>query len=143
MSASVDVSATVSRASYPEPPTDLARDAPVDLMFERFCRYRAGGDTLAGAAYYCLTVLEGGKRRSAAATHYGIAKTVLDRLGILADSKGGKDARKAKAAALEYTPAERQWLEEVMKRIILRAAQVACSDTAATPQITMADFPAI
>jgi hypothetical protein len=132
-----------SRASYPEPPIDLARDVHVDLMFERFCRYRQGGDTLAGAAYYCLTVLQAAAQsRKEAAKHYGIAETVLDKLAILTDSKGGKDARKAKGTHAEYTPAERQWLEEVMKRIILRTAEVA-RDGKATFQITMAHFPAV
>jgi hypothetical protein len=67
---------------------------------------------------------------------------VLDKLAILTDSKGGKDARKAKGTHAEYTPADRQWLEEVMKRIILRTAEAA-RDGKATFQMTMAHFPAV
>jgi hypothetical protein len=139
----MDAKLTVGRMSYPDPPLDIARDVNVDLMFDRFCRYRQGKETLAGAANFCLTVLEIEQRRPEAAKRYGFAKTVLDRLAVLAASKGGKDARKAKAAHDEFTPAERQWLEEVMKRIILRVAEVVRDDSKIMPQITMADFPAI
>jgi hypothetical protein len=111
-------------------------------MFERFCRYRQGGDTLAGAAYYCLTVLEAAAQgRKKAARRYGIEESVLSKLGMLTDTRGGKDARKAKGAHAEYTPAERQWVEEVMKGIIFRAAEIASDSGKAASQITMVDFP--
>jgi hypothetical protein len=46
------------RTSYPAPPAGLARNAYVDLMFDRYCRYREGRTTLPDAANLCLTALE-------------------------------------------------------------------------------------
>jgi hypothetical protein len=111
-------------------------------MFERFRLYRARGTTLADAANFCLTVLEGpaGGRKDTA-RRYTISETVLRTLGELAASKGGNEARKAKGAQAQFTPAERQWLEKAIKRLILRAADVACNPSASLPQITIADLP--
>jgi hypothetical protein len=134
----------VGRSKYPDPPLGIARDADVDLMFDRVCRYRAGTTTLADAANLCLTVLQltaGG--RPAAARRYSIAKTVLNRLGDLAATKGGNEARKAKGAQVEFTAAEKRWLEETMKRLIRRASEVAGDPSALLPQITMADLPSL
>jgi hypothetical protein len=76
-------------------------------MFDRFCRYRAGTTTLADAANFCLTVLElTAYGRLAAARHYNIAKTVLNKLADLAATKGGYEARKARGAQAEFTGAE-------------------------------------
>jgi hypothetical protein len=89
-----------------------------------------------------LTALEinaGG--RKAAARRYGVAAPILSKLGDLAANKGGNEARKASGAEVEFNPAERQWLEETMKRLILRAGEVAGNPSASLPQIRMADLP--
>jgi hypothetical protein len=114
-------------------------------MFARYCRYFEGRTTLGDAANFCLTVAEtaAGGSRPGAARHYAIALTVLKKLGELADTKGGTDARKAKGVESPYTPAERTWLEAVMKTIIRRAAEVAADQQATRPQITMTDLPAL
>ena len=86
-----------------------------------------------------LETSAGGRRY--AGTRYGFAKAVLDKLGELAASKGGNEARKAVGAHAPFAPAERHWLEETMKRGILRAGEVAGDPSAAHPQITMANLP--
>jgi len=137
-----EVKLRVGRTNYPEPPGGLLRDAAVDLMFERYARYRAGGATLADAAYFCLTVLEmTASGRSGAVNHYSVAATVFDNLGRLTGSKGGKDARKGKAAHAEFTALKRTWLEEAMKVLIRRAAELAGAPSISHPQITMSDLP--
>jgi hypothetical protein len=135
----------VGRSEYPDPPpAGIARDEAVELMFGRFCRYRAGGTPLGDAANFCLTKLEkDGGSRSDAARRYFIAKTILNKMGTLTACKGGSEARKAKGANLPFSAAERDWLEEAMKRIIMRAAEVAGNPSASLPQITMADLPPI
>jgi hypothetical protein len=138
----------VSRASYPPPPAGLARDAAVDLMFDRYCMYCEGRTTLPDAANYCLTVLElsAGSRKAAriaASRRFAVALPVLKKLGELAASKGGKEARKADAAHAEFTPTERDWLTKVIPVIIQRAAEVAFDPNASRPQITMTDLPAL
>ena len=103
-----------------------------------------GRSRLGDTAYFCLTVLEraaGG--RGQAGQHFGIAKPVLNKLGELTDQKGGREARKAKGADSEFTNAERTWLQEVMKAIIRRAAEVAYNPHASQMQITMADLPSL
>jgi hypothetical protein len=104
-----------------------------------FCDGRCRlGDTV----YFCLTVLErvaGG--RGPAAQYFGIALSVLNKIGALTGQKGGREARKAKGAQNEFTNAERIWLQEVIKTMIRRAAEIACDPQASRDQIAMADLP--
>jgi hypothetical protein len=132
----------VGRSKYPDPPTDFAGDISVEYMFERYRLYFGGGTTLADAANFCLTVLEtsaGG--RTGAGKRYAIAKKVLSKLGELAAKKGGNEARKADGAQVAFSATERHWLEETMKRIILRAGEVAADPSVARPQIAMSNLP--
>ena len=111
-------------------------------MFDRFCRYHAGRTTLPDAANFCLTALElnaGG--RKAAAGRYSVDMPILGKLGDLAANKGGAEARKADGAGAEFTPAEQQWLEETIKHLIRRAAEVAGGPSAPLRQMTMACLP--
>ena len=52
-----------------------------------------------------------------------------------------KDARKGKAAHAEFTALKRTWLEEAMKVLIRRAAELAGAPSISHPQITMSDLP--
>jgi hypothetical protein len=140
----MEARALIGRGNYPAPPAGVARDAAVDLMFDRYCMLREGRTTLPDAANYCLTMLErSAGNRKAASKRYAIAATVLNTLGLLAASKGGKEARKAHAAHAEFTPSERNWLTKLIPIIIQRAAEVAFDPAASRPQITMADLPAL
>jgi hypothetical protein len=134
--------AHVGRARYPDPPVRLARDGNVDLMLDCYSMCCDGRSRLGDTAYFCLTVLEraaGGRRQ--AVQYFGIALPVLKTLGTLTDQKGGKEARKAKGAQNEFTNAERIWLQEVIKTMIRRAAEVAYDRSASRDQITMANLP--
>jgi hypothetical protein len=135
------VNLRVSRSKYPDPPNGIACDADVDLLFHCYSQYRTGKRTLADAAYFCLTVLERHNGRQGATSRYMIAKPILNTLGQLAGEKGGMEARKAIGAQTAFTSAEQQWLEEAMKRIIRRAAEVAHDPLVCRPQITIADMP--
>jgi len=135
---------------YPTPPDDLAVDATVEHMSDRFDGYRTGQEPLGSMAYFCLTKLEnaakdkgtgGRNKRQAASQLYGIEEEVLDEIGRLSSEKGGRQGRKAGALKSDYTPAERQWLEEAIKCLIRRAAQVAHDPAAAETKITMSDLP--
>jgi hypothetical protein len=141
MDAFLTAAAHVSRAKYPDPPLGIARDAAVELMFDRFTRLRRGTITLADAAYFCLTVLEleGGGRRGAARKFF-VAEPVFRKLGDLTANKGGRDARKASGATVDYTREERRWLEAAMKTLIRRAAEVAHAPGKELPTITMAEL---
>lgn len=127
---------------YPPPPSDVSVDPDdpyVVKMKRRHELYLLRRTTLPDAAYFCLTNLEekyGG--RTAAAKACGICKEVLGTIGYLTDKKGGEEARKAKGADKEYTDQERRFLNQAVKEIILRTAQVAADDSQNIPQITMA-----
>ena len=121
----------VSRGSFPlPPPTGVKLSREVQLMFDRYVRCRAGRELLINTANFCLTVLEksveGEKApRKAAAKKYGFEFKVLDEVGRLCACKGGAEARKAQGVDQDLNGQERQFLEEVVKAIIMRAAEVA------------------
>jgi len=140
---SCDVKMRVGFANFPQPTNDIRRDSIVDLMYARYALYREGRTLLGDAANFCFTAIAmgGGGRRNTAAKHYGVSEEVLATLGKLSATKGGHHARKATAATDDFTPSERQWLEDAMARLIRRAAEVAFDATAARPQLTMADLP--
>ncbi len=129
------------KTGYPDPPVGIAVDADAETMLFRYSRYRQGRDTLAGMAYFCLTVLEhsAGNRAVAAAKYY-VSETVLRTLGRLTGEKGGTDARKSEGRAQDFTPAECRWVEEAVKKLIRRAAELAYG-TQSPSGITMIDLP--
>jgi hypothetical protein len=92
-------------------------------------------------AYFCLTVLEhahGG--RAGVASHYSIAKKVLDTLARLATDTGDeRTARKVTKRLRPISDAERAWLEAAVKALIRRAGVVAAG--ASPSPLTMGDLP--
>ena len=93
-------------------------------------------------AQFLLTVLEAAAgNRSAASQRYGISNRVLDRVGVLCDSKGGDDARKAKGRDHPLTQQEKQFLEEVVRAMIRRAAEFAHDPDVSFVPLTASDFP--
>ena len=105
------VAVTVAPTTYPSPPSDIDSSNPnVQTPYERYRRYREGRENLPSFAYFCLTVLEypfgmhsrrrkaaGGQRQAAAALH-DIGVDVLQRIGELSSTKGGRGGRKRKGA---------------------------------------------
>jgi hypothetical protein len=127
---------------YPAPPVGLVVSPEADAMYDRFTRYKAGQVPLGPMADFCLTVLEKGGQRSAAAKKYGIDPLVLSTLGDLAAEKGGRiHSRKWKGWSSEYSQQERAWIEAAVKRLIRRAAEVAYDPKTNRPLITMGDLP--
>jgi NADH-quinone oxidoreductase subunit M len=63
---------------------------------------------------------------------------------VLSGEVGDLDATARKADVQhprEHTPAERQWLEETVKRLILRAGERAASSAGVPPLVKMTDLP--
>ena len=133
---------------YPPPPgvgsVDLD-DPCVVKMKSRYEKYSLGRTTLPDAVNFCLTSLEEKyKGRSAAAKAIGVSEKILGKIGDLGSNKGGVDeARKAIGADKEFTDQERRFLKEALKKIIIRAAQVAADASHSHPQITMEDLPSL
>ena len=136
-----------SRGAYPRPPSSRMEFSPdVKLMFDRYVGYRARRGYLTDMANFCLTILEKSvqtkrKRRDAAAKHYDIEYKVLDKIGRLCSQKGGTEARKAQGVDQDLNGQERQFLEEVVKAIIQRAAEVAGDPNGSRDMIVLSDFP--
>ena len=146
ISLSEQVTVHLSRGEYPRPPSsrmEFSRD--VTLMFDRYVGFRSRLGYLAEMANFCLTILENSVqankcRRKAAAKHYNIECRVLDEIGRLCSQKGGTEARKAQGIHQDLSGQERQFLEEAVKAIIRRAAEVAADPNGSRATILLSDF---
>lgn len=128
---------------YPEPPPEQAAlDADIEVMAFRHWLYRQGRDTLGAMAYFCLTVTEAnappgkGNQRRRAAQRYNVDFAVLDKLGELTSTRGGRDARKRVRDVADLTPSERMWIEDTVVQLIRRAADLAGDPDQDLPTIT-------
>lgn len=139
----VNVSRVVQ--TYPQPPKSrLAPDDPdVSTMYNRLKGYYANREPLASMAYFCLTILENYlcRNRKGAANKYKIGREVLNQIGNLTANKGGQAARKASGIGTDLTRPESRFLEEAVKKIILRVAEVAHDPNQNLPTITLSDLP--
>ena len=132
---------------YPRPPSGLTLDPDnpdVLTMYHRYTGYRERREPLTSMAYFCLTMLteylNGG--RNAAASKYRIEKKVLDKIGDLSTNRGGPaGARKAKGVSQDLTAAESHFLDEAVKAIIRRVAEVAHDPGSDFPRIRLSDLP--
>lgn len=151
--ATADAKLHLSRGKYPIPPADFTASPDAQTMFLGYKLYRKGRKPILSMAFMCLATLEassviparGSKLRRAVAKQYHISYDILDRLGQLASTRGDeRDARKAsKGGFTPLEPAERTWIDAVVKAIILRVGEWAYAPKARLPEITMADFPQI
>lgn len=129
---------------YPAPPSGLTLnvDAPdVGTMYRRLSGYYEGHEPLQGMAYFCLTVVEqrfSGPRK--AAKSLGIAAKVLGEISRLANKGGEDSARKAGVVGTPLSSEEKRFLEEGVKAIIRRVAEVAHDPGGSFPTITRADL---
>ena len=133
--ASIRIPAIPASVDYPGPPAEITVD-PEDTLFaamrQRYEAYSRDSATLTAIAYFCLTCLEqtvphGGSRRAAAAL-YEIPYRDLQRVGALADGKGGQEgARKAKAIENDLTEEEAAFLVDMVKLMIRRRGEMAAS----------------
>ena len=143
---SVSMSATVTR-SYPQPPTGItleSEDPDVQTMYARYEGYCQRRELLASMAYFCLTMLETRlcRGRQSAANKYEIDKNVLNRVGDLTANKGGKmAARKAAGVTDDLTSQESRFLEEAVKSIIRRVAEVAHDPQKHYLKVRLSDLP--
>ncbi len=95
-------------------------------------------------ANLCLNMLENrlSKNRTEAARKYGISLQVLNKIGNLVTNKGGPEAaRKASGVGNKLTSEESRFLEEAVKKIILRVARVAHNPRQQLRKITLTDLP--
>ena len=122
-----------------------ADDPDVLTMYARLSGYYEGREGLPGMANFCLTVLEWRftrNRRRNVAKVFHIEKAVLDKIGELTATSGGAaSARKAEGVGTDLSPQESRFLEEAVKTLIRRAAEVAQNPGGAFATITLGDLP--
>ncbi|MYF98749.1 hypothetical protein F4212_06375 [Candidatus Poribacteria bacterium] len=133
------LSISIGVGRYHPPPSDIGIDPDVEMIFQRYLRFRSGREPLLSFSYFCLTFLEyaakrdghSGRKREAAAEKYRIEKNVLDEIARLASQKGGPEARKAVGTAADryLSQNERQFLNREIQRIVRRMAEIAHSDS--------------
>jgi hypothetical protein len=133
----------ITSAVYPGPPTNMRSSPDLESLWLRYDGYRAKREPLSTMAYFCLTVLEtaaGG--RAQAAKQFNIEVDVLRKIGELTANRGDRTtARKMHANLVPYTPLEVSWIEEAIRLMIRRVAEIAAGATCA--EITMKDLPAL
>lgn len=86
---------------------------------------------------------EKSNKREKAAVKYKVEKNVLDMLGKLCSKKGDvNQARKAPENGYygPLKPVERKWIDETIKKLILRAGEYAYNPTATFSIITISEF---
>jgi hypothetical protein len=139
---------TITRVNrmYPTPPAGFVSTPLTGLMVERLERAREGRETWPAFAYFVLTQLEieyGGPkhRRSVAAKRLAVSYNVLDRLGKICDTRDPDVGRKAGPTPERISPAEREWLEVAVVRLIRRSGEHSAGGS--MKLITMADLPPI
>ena len=142
---------TVGQAVFPPPPADFGVSPDVETLVHRFGLYQRGREPLLSMANFILTMLihiaaeaGGGRGRAPAACHFSVSEKVLRKLGEVAATRGDPrhEARKAPGGQ-PLSPEERRWVEETVKRLIRRVAELAFDPKAELAQITKADLPAL
>jgi hypothetical protein len=128
--------------AYPPPPTAFQCSPEFDDAFARWRHYKSGLDSLQGASYYILSILERSSQstnqRRAAAAKYAIDYKVLSKVGELVSERG--DATTArKFVQVDLTPDERHWLAEATLLMIRRLGESAAGDALTT--VTLQQLP--
>ena len=155
LSGTIQVGAITGRATlvatnpkpYPDPPSGMTLDPDnpdVATMYDRYMGYLGQREPLVSMAYFCLTMLEAylcdGRKR--AGETYAIHNKVLAKVGDLTANRGGRAAaRKATGINSDLTPQERRFLEEAVRVMIRRVAEVAHDPHQSRAKITFPDLP--
>lgn len=140
-----DVKLHISRATYPEPPQNIAVDSDTEIMRTAYKQFLENKRTISDAANFLLTVIErrsGGRRN--AAISYNLDFQIIDKIGNLCANKGGDEARKIQGSQSPYSSTEKDWLHKAMKLLIRRSAEVAYFGLPnRLPHLQMTDLPSL
>ena len=135
----------LSHGEYPAPPVSFVATPDVETLWQRFEGYLNGREPLSSTAYFCITLIEARAGGRAKAAHsLNISRKVLSKLGELASTRGSDaSARKAQPGTtpVPLTEPEVKWVEDTVKAIIRRIAEVSAGGT--TTHISMGDLPSI
>jgi hypothetical protein len=143
------VSVHLTRTKYPQPPKTFRATPELEHAYRRWIGFRSGKEPLQGMAYWVLTLIESiagnrkGKREKAARS-FQIDNSVLNTIGRLSSEKGDEStARKVQPGIQfqELSEAEKEWLEQAVRRVIYRLGEHASG--APLGPISLTDLPKI
>ncbi|MBI5282608.1 MAG: hypothetical protein HY858_13065 [Candidatus Solibacter usitatus] len=139
--ASMSATGTVTRTTYPLPPTNFKADPDVLTLWGRYEGYKAGLEPLASMAYFCFTLLASRHGKVGAVSKaLAVSQPVLRKISELSTTRG--DASTARKMTPDITPfatAETQWLDAALRAIIRRVGETAAGHKA--PQLTFSNLP--
>ena len=130
-----------TRSRYPEPPVGFAVSADVRSLWNRLDSYLRGHEPLPSMAYFCFTLVRdmgGGMHK--APDYFRVSHKVLKRLGRLTSAVGNHEIGRKAGLDRSHTAVELEWIEAVVKALILRAGEVAAGKSN-LPLIDIAQFP--
>ena len=151
---SISATLLVLPPCYPPPPSGLLITPDVQTMYDRYIlssRQRREPHLLT-MANFCLDMLEFSAKkkpnekkkqtkRRMAAEMYGIEWEVLNKIGLLAGTKGGpQQARKALGKNNELTDQDRRFLNKAINAVIRRAAEKAHDPDSDLPEISLQEL---
>lgn len=128
---------TATLSAYPNPPQCFVASPEVKKLWDRYCRFLAGKESLQSTAFWCLTLLQEQVGRKSAANKYRIGRTVMNNLARLSTERG--DSLTARKVTRNQTPLaekERDWMESAIRAIIRHIAT-----QSAGGRLIMADLP--
>lgn len=139
------VSIHVTHKKYPEPPKTFSATPEVQHAYRRWLGFRFGKEPLQSMAYFVLTLLEsaaGGRQPASRA--FQIDSLVLGTIGRLSSTRGDEGTARKAGPGIQFqdlSGAEKQWLEEAIRRVIRRLGEHASG--ASLTLISMSDLPSI
>lgn len=123
---------------YPDPPIGFAATSTVELYHARWLQFRNGKQSLEAMAYFILHAIQrAAGNREKAAKQLSVSRNVLDKISHLSSAKGDPMTAR-KSDYIEMTAAERRWLSEAVKIVIIRSGEIASG--AEVQQITLAEL---
>lgn len=145
--ASIKAKLLLTKKEYPQPPINMCYSADVESIWKRYQSFIEGREPLLSMAYFCLTVLQAranGQREIP--NKYMIDIKVLKKLGELTSERGDtSEARKLQSSSnfKSLTANEKNWIQELIKKIIRRKAEYDFDPSIDLPLITMNSLPNI
>ncbi|MCL5107333.1 MAG: hypothetical protein M1401_00360 [Chloroflexi bacterium] len=155
---SATLSVSIERQSYPEPPMHFKVSQDVETLWFRYHGWQFGREPLQAMAYFCLSVLEWRARdavqqaglkvkpRRYIAETYSSEEGVVSEFGRLVSTVGNmQTARKLEHGhdLRALTGQETQWIEALIKRLILRLGEYEHDPAGPHDPIRMADLPTL
>jgi hypothetical protein len=107
---------------YPDPPLTFYSSSEVQLAHHRWIQYQVRKEPLPSMAYYVFTLAREMARGGDVSDFFRISRPVLRKISELS-SKRGNESSARKAGSVPFSSKEEQWLEEAIRKLIIRMAE--------------------